>query len=121
MLQNKRFQNMFKLSSRITVYVPSTIDVNKDFDNTEYVNKTHELLSTCFGGSTETKAVGCWISKKEGLVKESTTMVFSYCTESALDENIDKVYEWCLQMQEELAQESIAVEINGELYLLSNE
>ncbi len=118
MLQNKKFKNLFKLSSRITVYVPSTVNVNETIDNSEYVNKTHELLSSCFGGSTETKAVGCWFSATEGLVKESTTMVFSYCKEEDLEANIEKVYEWCSTMKKELSQEAIAVELNGELYFV---
>ncbi len=117
----KNFKNLFKLSSRITIYVPSTIDIDKAIDTTEYVNKTHELLSTCFGGSTETKAVGCWMSPTAGLVKETTTMVFSYCKQEDLEKYIDEVYRWCYTMREELKQDSIAVELNGEMYFVEKE
>lgn len=115
---NTNLKNLFKLSSRVTIYVPSTTDIDKSIDTTEYVNKTHELLSTCFGGSTETKAVGCWMSPTAGLVKETTTMVFSYCKEEDLENNIEKVYKWCYKMCDELKQDSIALELNGVMYFV---
>ena len=117
MLQNSKLKNMVKLSSKITVYVPATIDVNKEIDTTEYVNKTHELLSACFGGATETKAIGSWISEK-GLIKEKTTMIFSYCSDIDLENSIEKVIDWCETMKKELSQEAIAMELNGELYFV---
>ena len=118
MLQNSKLKNLYKLSSRITVYVPSTIDVNKEIDNAEYVNKTHELLAGCFGGATETKAIGSWLSATEGLVKEKTTMVFAYCSEKDLEENIEKVIDWCELLKKELKQEAVVMELNGELYFV---
>lgn len=117
MLQNSKLKNMVKLSSKITVYVPATIDVNKEIDTTEYVNKTHELLSACFGGATETKAIGSWLSES-GLVKEKTTMIFSYCSDIDLENSIEKVIDWCEAMKKELSQEAIAMELNGELYFI---
>ena len=117
MLQNKKLKNLIKLSSRITIYVPSTKNINEEIDNTEYVNKTHELLSKCFGGATETKAIGSWISVS-GLVKEKTTMIFAFCEEEALENHIEEVIDWCEVMKKELTQEAIALEVNGELYFI---
>lgn len=117
MLQNAKLKNLIKLSSRITVYVPSTVNVNEKTDTTEYVNKTHELLSRCFGGATETKAIGSWISDS-GLVKEKTTMIFSFCKDVDLENHIEEVIDWCEIMKKELTQEAIAMELNGELYFI---
>jgi hypothetical protein len=49
MIKNAKLQNMIKLSSKITVYIPSTIDIDKKIDNTQYVNNCASLLSKCFG------------------------------------------------------------------------
>ena len=118
MVQNLKLQNLFKLSSKVTVYVPSTIDINVNIDNTEYVNKTAELLSDCFGGATQTNALGCWKSPTAGLVKEKVVLVYSNCTDNDLNENIEKVVDWCEKMRDELRQDAISLEINGELYFI---
>jgi hypothetical protein len=118
MLQNAQIKNIIKLSSKITVYVPSTININQTIDNTEYVNKTATLLSECFGGATSTNTLGYWVSATEGLVTEKSTMVFSYCTDVQLNENIEKIMQWVNTMRVELSQDAIAVEVNGEMWLV---
>lgn len=118
MVANSRLKNMFKLGSKVTVYVPSTIDININIDTTEYINKTAELLSGAFGGATSTEALGYWLSSTSGLIKEKSNMVFAYCTDIQLNENIEKIVDWCETMKNELKQEAIALEINGEMYFI---
>ena len=118
MIQNAKLKNMFKLSSKITVYIPSTTDINKEIDNTEYVNQCASLLSECFGGATSTPALGYWMSNTVGLVKESTTMVFAYASDTDLQDNIEKVIDFCENLKAELKQDAIALEINGEMYFI---
>ena len=118
MIKNSKLQNMIKLSSRVTVYVPSTTDINKKIDNTEFINEVATILSNCFGGATATPAVGMWVSQTAGLVTENTTMVFAYCNDSDLQKNIDKVIEECEKLKKELKQDAIALEINGEMYFI---
>ena len=55
----KKLKNLIKLSSRVTVYVPATININETIDNTVYVDNTLTVLSKLFGGATCTPAVGC--------------------------------------------------------------
>lgn len=118
MIKNSKLNNMFKLSSKITVYVPSTCDIDKVVDTTEYVNKTAELLSNSFGGATSTEALGYWMSPTVGLVKEKSIMIFAYASDSDLSDNLDKVIEWCEIMRDELKQDCIALELNGEMYFI---
>ena len=115
---NARLKNMFKLSSRVTIYVPSTINVNETFDNSKYIDETATLLSDCFGGATSTNALGYWVSNTHGLVKEASTLVFAYCTTEQLNEHFDKVIDWCKTMCIEMSQEAIALELNGEMYFI---
>lgn len=118
MKTNSRLQNMFKLSSRITVYIPSTCDIDKPIDNTTYVDAAATLLSNLFGGATSTNALGYWASPVCGLVKERTTQVFAYCSDADLNAKIENVLDFCEAMKKELTQESIALEINGEMYFV---
>jgi hypothetical protein len=114
----KTLKNCIKLSSKITVYVPATSDVNNAIDNTEYVNRTAALLSEYFGGATSSPAVGYWLSNNAGLVRENTTIVFAYASETDMAAHVDDVVAWCDSMREEMTQEAIALEINGEMYFI---
>ena len=57
-MTNARLKNVFSLSSKVTVYVPATININKEIDNKEFVDRAATLLSDCFGGATSTDALG---------------------------------------------------------------
>lgn len=118
MIQNRKLKNAFKLSSKITMYVPATTSVNVEIDNTEFVNNTAKLFSECFGGATSTPCLGYWMSTSEGLVKEKTTMVFAYCADTDLQKYIDKVVDHCEELKKDMGQEAIALEINGEMYFI---
>lgn len=114
----KKLVNMFKLSSKITVYVPSTKDINVSIDTSEWVDATATLLSNCFGGATSTEALGYWTSPTMGLVKEKSIMVFAYCSDIDLQNKIDAVIDFCEAMKTELSQDAIALEINGDMYFI---
>ena len=118
MTNNKRLKEVFKLSSRITLYIPSTIDVDQEIDNISYVDKAARLFADLFGGSTSTPALGYWVSANKGLIKEKTTLVFAYCSDKDLQEKVDKVIDYCIAMKIELQQEAVSLEINGEMYFI---
>ena len=109
-------KNCIKLKSRVTIYVPSTFNVDESVDNSEWVTKTLTLLANCFGGATSTKALGAWVTKDGNLVKEKVELCFSFAKQKDLEKNIDAIYDYCLAMRMELRQEAVALEVNGELY-----
>lgn len=106
MTANNRLKAMFSLKSKITVYIPAT------------VNKAATLLSECFGGATSTEALGYWVSDTAGLVKENTTMVFAYAGEDDLKKNLDKVIDFCENLKIEMSQDAVALELNGEMFFI---
>ena len=53
-----------------------------------------------------------------GLIKEKSTTVFVYCNQSDLEAGVDQVIDLCTQLKEELTQDAIALEINGEMYFI---
>ena len=118
MIKNAKLQNLFKLSSKVTVIVPATKNINEEIDNTSYVDDVAALLSECFGGATASAAIGYWTSPTAGLVKEKSTPVFAYCTDAQLQEHADKVIDKCEELKQELEQDAIALEINGEMYFI---
>lgn len=117
-IANAKLMKCFKLSSKITVYVPATNGVNQETDNAEQVKRTASLLADCFGGSTSTAALGYWLSPAVGLVSEATTIVFAYAADKDLQAHIGKVVDHCEALKAEMGQEAIALEINGEMYFI---
>lgn len=118
MIKNSKLQNLFKLSSKVTVIVPATININEEIDNTPYVDKVASMMSECFGGATATQTLGYWNSPTAGLVKEKSTTVFAYCKEADLQAHIEKVIDLCEQLKQDMTQDAIAIEINGEMYFI---
>lgn len=118
MTTNKKLKRLIKLSSHVRVFVPSTINVNESTDNTIYVNEVQKSLVECFGGATIYNAFGAWQSLNTGIVNEKITIVESYTTTQILNEKIDTVITLCEKLKNDMHQESIALEINGELYFI---
>jgi hypothetical protein len=118
MFQSKKLANLIELSSSVQVYVPSTCNVDQKIDNSEKVNSVLSELSSLFGGSTSFEAIGCWKSSSLGLVKEHITICKSYCTESQLQQNIEKVISICEELKVSMSQEAISLEVNNKLYFI---
>lgn len=117
-INNAILKNCMKLSSKITVYVPATDNVNAEIDNTKQVEATAALLSTLFGGATSTPALGYWMSPAAGLVAEKTTVVFAYASDKDLQDKIGDVVDLCEELKNTMHQEAIALEINGDMYFI---
>lgn len=117
-INNAKLKNCIKLSSKITVYVPATDNINEAVDNTEQVKATAALLTELFGGATSTPALGYWMSPGAGLVAENTTVVFAYASDKALQDGIGAVVDFCETMRNEMHQDAVALEVNGEMYFI---
>lgn len=117
----KVLQNLFKLGQNVKVFVPSTTAVNKAGDELQavYVRKFMELLSAEFGGSTSYKALGAWLSTAEGLVTENVTIVEAFATDATFEAGLKKVLRLAAKMKRGMSQEAIAIQVNGELFLLN--
>lgn len=85
-----KLKDLIPLKSKITVYVPATVDVNKEIDNSAQVERVARLLSECFGGATASPVRGYWVAENGALVAEKTTMVFAFCDTAAAEKYIDK-------------------------------
>lgn len=115
---NKTLKNLIALSCNVRVYVPTTYNIDNPADTSKFVNQTLELLSTFFGGATQHQAFGAWKSQTGSIVKEKVVICEAFCDQNGLNEFIESIYDHCLYLKMELRQESIALEVNGSLYLI---
>lgn len=114
----KTLKNLIALSQNIKIFVPSKIGVDQFFDNEKVVQNTLILLSQIFGGATSYAALATWATVDGNLIKENTTICQSFCTQQQLSDNMEKIYDYCSKMKNELSQYSIPLEVNNVVYLV---
>ena len=111
----KQLKFKFDLSSKVSIYVPTTVNVNEPVDNSEQVKRAMTALCGMFGGATASDARGGWVSPGAGLVIEAVTIVYAYCKEAELAEHFDEIVAMCEELKDEMKQDAISLEINGQL------
>lgn len=109
-----KFNLQFATDSRIAIYVPGTVNAVEAANNEAYVKETIKKLSLLFGGATATEARGGWYSQDHGVILEPVTIVYSFCKQTDLETHLTEVINICLNLKDELKQEAITLEINGE-------
>jgi hypothetical protein len=105
----------FDLNSKVAIYVPSTINVSEECDNTQYVKNTIKQLSTWFGGATATPAIGGWVSAAGEVVVENVSIVYSFCTTEDLQKYAADIIALCESIKHDMRQEAVTLEINGQV------
>ena len=113
-----KFSEMYSLTTKIAIYVPSTIDIDSPVDNSAQVEKTAIFLSDLFGGCTACNVSGYWITQEKQLVRENHVVVYAYTTEDKAQEAEEKIIDFVQQMKKEMQQECISVEYNNRLYFV---
>lgn len=111
----KTLKFKFDLDSKVSVYVPSTVNVSEQVDNSEQVKNVIRELSQLFGGATATQAVGGWVSESGETILERVTIVYSFCTSEQLREHFEDVYGIAQRIKQEMSQEAVTLEINGQV------
>ena len=106
-----------KLNHRIAVYVPSTFAGNKParMMQRRETKRAARYLCNLFGGCTQTRAAGYWMSTEKGLIKEGQNIIYSACTEESKKAHTAKVIAYAKRLARRMQQEAVTVEIDGVL------
>lgn len=75
------------LNKKISIYVPSTFDVDKTADNSKQVDKVLKAFSEMFGGATSTEAVGAWVDQRGRVIKEQVTIVYAFTDVTGIEKD----------------------------------
>ena len=111
----KTLKFKFDLDSKVAIYVPSTININEETDNRKQVLNVIRRLSEMFGGATASDAVGGWVSQSGEVIVEKVKVVYSFCTTGQLKDRIDDILSICEDIKNEMKQEAVTLEINGQV------
>ena len=112
-------EKMFHLPIEVSVYVPSTQDVDKVVSKSEMklrVDEVKKYLATLFGGFSSSSVEGGFLASDGKLVKENVERVVSFAPKEDFDKNkealVQKASEWATKW----GQEAIGLEHEGDLY-----
>lgn len=111
----KTLKFKFDLDCKVSIYVPSTTDVNVACDNSAQVKITISELAAMFGGATASNAVGGWVAASGETIIESVTIVYSFCSSAALQTHFADVLAICERIKAEMKQEAVTLEVNGQV------
>ena len=106
------------LNHTVALFVPSTVDVNQQTDNTTQVQATLSFLGNLFGGATSSNAEGAWRSEESGLVTEQVTIVRTFVSKKALDTHLDDVFNFASDLKIDMKQEAVAISVDNQLILV---
>lgn len=106
------------LHSYVALYVPTTVHLSQPTDTMKYVQLVQVRFCSWFGGATTQQVTGDYESNDGGCVHETIYIVRSYCTTEQLENHFLDVVELGERLRQELDQESITGEKNGEMFFM---
>ena len=103
----------YDMDNKVSIYVPSTVNVNQRINNNKQVLSIIKQMSLLFGGATSYKCTGGWVADNGDIVTERVNIVYSFCDKKSLQDNLSKVINICQQIKKDMQQEAVTLEING--------
>lgn len=102
----------------IGIFIPSTIDVDLEVDNSIPVQRALTFLGQRFGGATSSDAEGVWQSDNSGLVTERITVVRTFVSRRDLHAHLESVIAFAADLKREMRQEAVAIDVDSHLVLV---
>ena len=103
----------YNMDNKVSIYVPSTVNVNQRINNKKQVVSIIKQMSLLFGGATSYECVGGWVADSGDIVTEQINIVYSFCDKKSLNNNLANVINICQQIKKEMKQEAVTLEVNG--------
>lgn len=108
------------LNHKFKFYVPGTnCGVLQPLMQRRMADKVMDAFADLFGGSTVTEARGAWKNTSGILVKEPVVLVESFADESGANWHTDDVFALAEEVAGLMGQESVALEVDDVLHLVS--
>ena len=109
------------LTDKVTIYVPSTKEVNKPAKRLQKKVSKHvaKKFSCMFGGCTQQTANGFWMSDTKGLIAEKQNLIFAACTKADREKHLQDVLTIAKAICKYMKQEAVTVEIDGVLQFVT--
>lgn len=104
-----------RLSHKISLYIPSTVNGNQPASQEtidKFVSMAKNKFANMFGGFTVVNAQGGYMSPEHGLIEESITIVYSFCSSDQMA-NVPDIRQFAQLVAKGMQQECVSVEVDG--------
>ena len=119
---SKKEVQSFHLPIKTSIVIPSTKDADKNLTAKEFqerVRKAKTDMAKMFGGYTKISVVGGYYSDRlDKNIEERGAKLVVYTDPETLKENRNRVKNWLLKKRIDWGQESLAYEIEDDLYFI---
>jgi len=106
------------MNNKISIYVPSRQKSGKYvYHRARIIRDTERMLSQMFGGCTTMDVQGAYCLESGEIQHERVKIAYAYA-EKLSRGVLKKVRAYCAQLKRDCNQESIALEVNGNLYMV---
>jgi hypothetical protein len=116
---NNKLINVFKLSHKVTVYVPTQNKRHEVLDAKlveEMEIKVAKTLTEVNGGATATDGIGYWHLPDGTTCRETVRLIMSY-TEN-VEAAVDAGVELATWIKDVAQQDAVSLEVDGEIYFI---
>ena len=120
MRRESPLKNVNRLEILQSITVPST-EYDKKIPKEKYMKRIDEVqkwLSKTFGGETTIKGVGGYVANSGNLIEENVSVVTSFADDKNFEEKQRKLVEQIKRWKDDWKQESIAYQVEDDLYLI---
>ena len=106
-------------NNTLSLYIPSTIDVNNNIDNTTYVNKYNNIIKKYFNADTTIeKTEGSWFSEDNNIVVIEKITIINVNIKNIDENKINFMLNLGLMVKHEMQQEGVSVTLNNSLMIV---
>ena len=106
-------------NNTLSLYIPSTIDVNNNIDNTTYVNKYNNIIKKYFNADTTIeKTEGGWFSEDNNIVVIEKITIINVNIKNIDENKINFMLNLGLMVKHEMQQEGVSVTLNNSLMIV---
>lgn len=106
-----------KVDTITSLFIPSTLNVNKQINNSTYVNRYKEIMSKIFKGEIViTEAQGSWVDNNGEVVIEKQTILSVY--EPLGVTKYNKLIRLAKRVKREMLQEGVTVTVDNSFLIV---
>lgn len=112
--------NSDRLEIQQAITVPST-EYDKPISRERFkerVDEVQKYLASTFGGETTVSGQGGYVAESGELIPEKVNVVTSFADDKDFEQNIGKVYQKIKKWKDKWKQESIAYQVEDDLYIV---
>ena len=107
-----------KTNNIISIFIPSTININQKIDNSEFVQYSENYLMRFFGNTYTYNSQGSWYSDELKKVIVENIAIIQVTLNEVTEQDINIFINLAKHIKQEMRQEGVSITINNSLAIV---